>query len=217
MSSFSALRTTMVDTQVRPSDVTKLPIIQAMLAVPREEFVPNALRDAAYVGNHISLGASRVILDARTFAKMLDALAIGPQDSVLDVGCGLGYSAAVLGHLAKSVVAVEDNAEMAAHAKSVLTAQGCANVSVEEGALSSGSPKNGPFQAILINGAVEQVPVSLLTQLNDGGRIAAIFMTGALGECRLGTKVNGTVNWRLAFNASAPLLPGFSRVRAFAL
>src|SRR6056297_2704105 len=105
MTDFATRRRMMVDTQVRPSDVTKFPIIEAMLTVPREEFVPNSLREAAYMGEHVDLGGGRVLLDPRILAKMLDALAVTPGDLVLDVGTATGYSAAVLAHLAEAVVA----------------------------------------------------------------------------------------------------------------
>ena len=109
MTDYAARRTMMVDTQIRPSDVTKFPIISAMLSVPRENFVPRDKREAAYMGDNIDLGGNRTILDPRTFAKMLDALEIQPTDFVLDIGMGLGYSAAVLSQLGEAVVAVEDD------------------------------------------------------------------------------------------------------------
>ncbi|MBO6854062.1 MAG: hypothetical protein JJ872_09895 [Marivivens sp.] len=113
MADYEARRTMMVDTQIRPSDVTKFPIIDAMLSVPRERFVPDDLREAAYVGENIVLSEGRVLLEPRTFAKMLDALDIQPNESVLDIGCGLGYSAAVLAKLAGFVVAVEQDEQQA--------------------------------------------------------------------------------------------------------
>ena len=108
MTEFSARRTMMVDTQVRPSDVTKFPIIEAMLHVPREVYVPSEKREAAYVGENMTIGAGRVVLEARTLAKLLDALDIQPTETVLDLGCGLGYSTAVIARLADAVIAVEE-------------------------------------------------------------------------------------------------------------
>lgn len=207
----------MVDTQVRPSDVTKFPIIDAMLTVPREVFVPDALREAAYVGENIDLGGGRVLLEPRTLAKILDALDIGPSDVVLDVGCGLGYSTAVLAHMADFVVAVEDDAARVAEAQGLLSEHGVDNAAVIDGVLHEGAAKSGPYDAIVIQGAVEEVPAVLLEQLKDGGVIAAIFAEGALGVVRIGHKRAGHVTWRFAFNAGAPLLSGFEAVRAFAL
>ena len=125
----------MVDTQVRPSDVTKFPIIDAMLQVKRELFVPTEMREAAYVGENVDLGGGRVILEPRTFAKMLDVLDIQPDEVVLDVGCCLGYSTAVIAQMAEFVVAIEDDEERAAEAQSVLSENGVDNAAVMHGEL----------------------------------------------------------------------------------
>lgn len=210
MADFSARRVMMVDTQVRPSDVTKFPIIEAMLSVPREAYVPAAKKEIAYVGESVDLGQGRVLPEARTLAKMLDALDVLPSETVLDIACGLGYSTAVIARMAKTVVGVEPIAELAALAQSNLTAQGVANASVQAAA-------TGQVDVIVIEGGVEFVPDALLAQLNEGGRIGAVFMEGALGAVRIGHKTAGRVNWRFAFNASAPVLDGFAKVNAFAL
>lgn len=215
MADFSKRRTMMVDTQVRPSDVTKFPIIDAMLEVPRELYVPDAKRDVAYMGENVDLAPGRVVLDPRTTAKMLDALDVEPGELVMDLGCGLGYTAALLARLAEAVVAVEEDADMAREAESILGAQGVDNAAVIEAPLAAGSPKHGPYDAILVEGAVEEMPPAILDQLKDGGRIVAIFMSGRLGEARIGYKVDGQVNWRMAFNTAAPVLPGFSRQPGF--
>lgn len=217
MTDYKARRTMMVDTQVRPSDVTKFPIIDAMLSVPREDFVPASLREAAYVGENIALGANRVMLEPRTLAKMLDALSIEPQHVVLDLGCGLGYSTAVLAKMAEFVVAVEDNADHAAQAQNSLSKIGIDNAAVLEGALVEGAAKSAPYDIIMLQGAVEIVPDAVLAQLREGGRIACIFAEGALGVVRIGHKIDGKVNWRYAFNAGAPVLNGFHKEAAFSL
>ncbi len=217
MTEFAAHRRTMVDTQIRPADVTKYPIIQAFLNVPREAFVPSARRETAYVGENVDLGGGRVVLDPRTFAKMLDALDIEPDDLVLDLGPGLGYSTAVLSRLAEAVVAVEEDPALAREAEQALADWGADNVAVVEGRLAEGAPKHGPYDAIVIQGAVERVPEALTGQLKEGGRIACIFAEGALGVCRVGHMNDGHVTWRYAFNSGAPVLPGFAAERSFAL
>jgi protein-L-isoaspartate(D-aspartate) O-methyltransferase len=204
-----------VDTQVRPSDVTKFPIIEAMLTVPREEFVPPALRAAAYVGGSVDLGHGREVLEARSLAKLLDALDIQPAESVLDVGTGLGYGAAVMARLAASVVALEEDADLAEGAKAALA--GIGNVAVVAGALAAGHAAQGPYDVITVQGGVEQIPAALLAQLKEGGRIGAVFMEGALGTVKVGLKTEGKISWRFAFNATAPVLPGFAAARAFVL
>ena len=217
MTDYAKRRSMMVDTQVRPSDVTKFPIIDAMLTVARESFVPDSKRETAYVGENIDLGQGRVMLEPRTLAKMLDAIDVQPDEMVLDIGCGLGYSSALLARLSEAVVAVEEDADMAAEAQSLLSASGADNVAVIEGALVEGAAKHGPYDAIILQGGVVHVPETILDQLKDGGRIAALFMEGALGVVRIGYKIDGAVTWRFSFNASAPVLPGFEGAKEFAL
>lgn len=217
MSEFTSRRVMMVDTQVRPSDVTKFPIIDAMLSVPRETFVPRAMREAAYVGENLDIGGGRVVLEARTLAKLLDALDIQPTEIVLDLGCGLGYSAAVIARLADTVVAVEEDPALAADAQRLLSDQGVDNAAVVTGPLALGAVRHGPYDVIMLQGGVEVVPDAVLAQLKDGGRIGVLFMEGPLGTAKVGYKSNGKVSWRAVFNASAPVLDGFRAQRGFKL
>jgi protein-L-isoaspartate(D-aspartate) O-methyltransferase len=217
MTDFAARRTTMVDTQVRPSDVTKFPIIDAMLTVPREMFVPADRIEAAYVGENLELGGGRVMLDPRTLAKMLDALALTTADLVLVVGAAHGYSSAVTARMVNAVIAVEEDAGMAAEAERALAEAGADNVAVMTGPLADGMPRHAPYDAILIEGAIEVLPDALAAQLREGGRIAALFREGNLGVCRIGMSQGGQIVWRHAFHAGAPVLPGFAKVRMFSL
>lgn len=215
MIDFATAREAMVDGQVRPSDVTRYPIILAMLDVPREDYVPDALREVAYLGEHVPLARGRVVLDPRVFAKMLDAIAVGPKDLVLDVGCGLGYSAAVLARMAEAVIALEEDEGLAAGAETALTAHAVDNAVVQKGPLAAGVPAHGPYDAIVIEGAVTRVPDALTDQLKPGGRIVAIFQDGANGQARLGLRTETGIAWRRIFDATAPILPGFATAKAF--
>lgn len=217
MTDFAQRRTTMVDTQVRPSDVTKFPIIDAMLSVPRELFVPADKRELAYVGEHVALGEGRVALDPRTLAKILEVANIQKDEMVLDVGSGLGYSAALAAHIADAVIALEDSADRVAEAEAALAEAGIDNVAVVEGPLLEGAANSAPYDVILIQGAVGAVPEALTSQLKENGRIVAIFMEDALGSVRVGHFIDGAISWRFAFNATAPMLPGFEREKTFAL
>lgn len=217
MTNFSARRIMMVDTQIRPSDVTKFPIIDAMLSVPREDFVPRMSREAAYLGENLSIGSDRVLLEPRTLAKMLDALDIGNEEFVLDVGSAFGYSAAVIAHIAEAVVAVEADEAFAQESQEALATAGIDNVIGHVGPLHEGAAEHGPYDVIVVEGGVQEVPQSLLDQLKEGGRIAALFMNGALGEVRIGRKRGDQVSWRMSFNAGAPVLPGFERAEEFQL
>lgn len=215
MVDFSQARTMMVDTQVRPNDVTKYPVIEAMLTVPREAFVPDARQAVAYVGENVPLAQDRWLLEPRSFGKMLDGLNIQPTELVLIVGAGLGYEAAVVARLAQAVVALESHPEMAAQAEATLAEQGVDNVAVVTGDLAAGYPGQAPYDVILIAGGIEELPQALADQLAEGGRIGAIFAEGNLGVARIGHKIDGEINWRFAFNASAPVLPGFNRRKGF--
>ena len=217
MSEFATRRVMMVDTQVRPSDVTKFPIIDAMLTVPRETFVPDDKREVAYVGENLPLAPGRVVLEARTLAKLLDALDVQPGDLVLDLGCGLGYSTAVIARLAETVVAVEEDEALAADAQRILSEEGVDNAVVVTGKLTDGAAKCAPYDVITVEGGVEVMPDSVLAQLKDGGRIGAVFMDGAVGPARIGYRVDGRMTWRSVFNAAAPVLPGFRKAQGFTL
>lgn len=215
MTDYKTARTAMVDCQVRPSDVTKYPILEALLSIPREAYVPDTMRPIAYAGEHISLGNGRTLLDARTFAKMLDALNVQPNEMVLDLGCGLGYSTTVLASMAEAVVAVESNTDMANAASDILSEQSVDNAFVTSADLTTGNAKNGPYDVIILQGSVETIPDTLTAQLKDNGRICAIFQDGNNGECRIGYKSNDKISWRAVFNATAPIINGFETKKDF--
>ena len=215
MTDFATVRTAMVDCQIRPSDVTLYPVIEAMLSIPREDFVPAELREVAYIGDHLPLASRRVVLDPRVMGKMLDALAIQPNELVLDVGAGLGLSAALVAHLAEAVIALEEGETMAKEAEALLASHDVDNAIVEIGTLSEGAPKHGPYDAIIIEGGVGEVPAALVEQLKTGGRMVAVMMEGALGRCMIGLKTERGMDWRWSFDATAPLLPGFEKQTIF--
>lgn len=217
MTDFTARRTTMVDTQVRPSDVTKFPIIDAMLSVKREDLVPASARAVAYAEGDIPLGDGRVVLAPRTFAKMLDAAEIAASDVVLDLGCGLGYSSAVLAAMTQAVVAIEPDEDHAREAQANLSDAGVDNAAVVAGSLTEGAAASAPFDVIIVEGGIEQWPEALTDQLRDGGRVIAPWIDGQLGTVRLGRKIDGRLVWRDDFNVHVPVLNGFEKNRAFAL
>lgn len=215
MQDFQAARTAMVDRQVRPSDVTSYPIIEALLWAPRERFAPKSRRAICYAGAHVEIAPGRVLLDPRVFAKMLDAAQVGPKDLALDLACGYGYSSAVLARLAAVVVGVEPDEDMARQAGEILADIEVDNAVVQQGAPEAGDPAHGPFDVIFINGGVEAIPGALLDQLKDGGRLVAIHMQGALGQCRVTVRAGETLTTRRAFDATAPVLPGFQKAAEF--
>ncbi|RWP11002.1 protein-L-isoaspartate O-methyltransferase [Mesorhizobium sp.] len=216
---FSELRVKMVDGQVRTTDVTSAPLLDAMLVVPREVFVGAAQRDLAYIDEDIRIAAgadgARYLMEASPLAKLIQLAEINPTDSALDVGCGTGYASAILSRLARSVVALESDSALAETARSTLSSLGCGNVTVVHGALPQGHAAQAPYDVILVGGSVAEVPVALLDQLAEGGRLVAVEGQGNSGVARLFFKAGGVVTGRRAFNAAIKPLPGFERIRAF--
>ena len=213
---FAAAREAMVDTQVRTSDVTRYSIIDAMLRVPRELFVPKAWRDVAYAEAEIPLAPGRAMPTARTLGKMLDAAEIGRSDLVLEIAPGTGYSTALIARMAAAVVAIEPDEGLAAQANGALERLEAINAVVTQGDPTAGDAAHGPYDVIFVNGAVERVPDTLTDQLKDGGRLIAIFLERGVGQCRVVLCVGDTLATRYAFDATAPLIPGFETKRVFA-
>jgi protein-L-isoaspartate(D-aspartate) O-methyltransferase len=217
MTDFAAARRTMVDGQLRTFDVTDQNVLAAVLAVPRERFVPAASVAIAYLDSEIVVGGhgQRRMLKPMVFAKMLQAVAISPSDHVLDVGSGTGYSAAVIGDLCEKVVALEEDPDLARHARQNLAAVGAANVTVAEGPLGNGWPAGGPYDVIVLNGAAETVPSALFDQLKPGGRLVAIVGSGPAPKVTVYRLVQGQFSGWPVFDASGPVLPGFARPPVF--
>lgn len=208
-------RRMMVDGQVRIADVTNLDLISAMLAVPRELFVPSSLAGQAYLDSDIAVGNGRALLKPMVLAKLIQAAHVGSGDHVLEVGCGTGYSSAVLSRVVGSVVALEEDAALARLAQEALAAAGAAQVVVATGPLTAGWPAAAPYDLILLNGATEITPDSLGRQLKPDGRLACIFGPAPAGKAMLYRMVEGHLVGRPIFDAAAPVLPGFAAPPAF--
>lgn len=220
MTDSSLQRLNMVESQVRPSDVTDRRIIKAMLELPREKFVPVSLAPMAYMDEPLPLEttngeAMRYLLAPRTFAKLVQLAEIDAGAAVLDVGCGTGYSTAVLARLAQRVIAVELDRGFAERARRLLEELGASNATVVEGRLEAGVPAEAPFDAIVLNGAVEAVPPTLCEQLKDGGRLVAIVAEGPLCRAQVWRRTGKSIDARPAFEAAAAVLPGFVRAAGF--
>jgi protein-L-isoaspartate(D-aspartate) O-methyltransferase len=215
MVDFAQARRTMVDCQIRTSDVTDLRVIAAFLEVAREQFVPAARKAIAYLDRDVPVNDARALLKPMVFAKLVQAAGIASTDNVLDVGCATGYSSAVLGKLAARVVALEEDAALAATATEALAASGARNVTVATGPLAAGSPDAGPYDVIMLQGASEVVPDSLLGQLKEGGRLLAVLGSGPTGKATIWRMAATRATPQPLFDAAAPLLPGFVKPPAF--
>ena len=210
-----AARTAMIDSQVRPNDVTDRRLISAMLTVAREAFVPAGRRAVAYAELPIETATGRWMMPARDFSKLVNALQIREGERVLDIAPGTGYSSAVLSQLG-NVVALEEG-EAAKALGEGLAAAGVTGVDVVSGSLMAGAPGKGPFDAIFVNGAVEVVPQAWLYQLAEGGRLAVAVAEGGVRRARLYTRAGGKTAWLTPFDASPPSLPGFEKAAEFRL
>ena len=208
---FSAARRNMVESQVRPNQVTDDRVIAALEEVPREAFVPEAFKGIAYIDEDIGIGNGRTILAPMVFARLLQAAQLDPAEIVLDVGCGTGYSAAVLARLASTVIALESDRALMQRAQTLLADQGADNVALVEGPLAEGDKAHGPYNAIIVEGAVARLPDALLAQLADLGRLVAVTARpGEVSRATLTLRVGDSFTTRPLFDASATMLPGFA-------
>src|SRR5262249_30361754 len=202
--------------QVRPSDVTDLRLIQAMLDVPREGFVPLDKTALAYLDIDVPVSApapgrpARHLLKPMVLAKLIQTADIGPSDHVLDVGCATGYSVAIISCLAGSVVALEEDPDLAAAAVRRLNELGVRNVSVERRGLTAGWPSSAPYDVILLEGGFDTPPKELFSQLKEGGRLVGVIEEGPVGRAMLYRCGHGHVSGRPIFDAAVPRLPGFA-------
>jgi protein-L-isoaspartate(D-aspartate) O-methyltransferase len=211
---FAQARRMMVQGQVRTADVTNLALVDAMAELPRERFVPTEHASLAYLDRDIPAGgkSGRFLMQPRVLAKLLQEAVVVAEDRVLDVGCATGYSTLLLAHLAKTVVGLECDPDLAAKARQMVTA---ANAEVVEGPLDAGWPARAPYDLILLNGAVEQEPARLFGQLAEGGRLLCVRKSGPIGHAMLYRAVRGDVSGRPIFDASVTLLPGFAKAPSF--
>ncbi len=220
MADVALQRKNMVESQVRPSDITDQRIIRAMLDVPRDAYVPLNRAAIAYADTDINLtptntgkGSSRALMAPRIFAKLIQLCNIEAHDDVLIVGAGMGYSAAIVARLAKSVTALECDASLAAHAAKALA--GIPSVEVVTGPLDTGLPAKAPFDVIVIEGAVAHLPQALFDQLGPNGRLAVIAGHDRAGKAVLWRRHAGGLDATEYFDATARLLPGFAPAQVF--
>ena len=219
MSGFATARQNMVDGQVRANDVTDTRILEAMLALPRELFVPESRRALAYLDLDLDVSesgvAKRYMLKPQVIAKLLQAAEIAATDRVLLVGSATGYAAALVARLAAKVTATESDAALVAKGTKILGQLGFTNVAMEAGAPMEGAPADAPYDVIVLNGATEVAPERLFEQLAEGGRLVGIFGARKPARATIVTKSHGDLGDRALFDAAAPVLPGMERAPSF--
>lgn len=216
MTDFDAARTNMVENQLRPNKVTDERVIDAFLRLRRELFVPARLRSIAYLDEDLPLGGGRFLAEPMVMARLLQAADVKPKDSALVVGAGVGYEAALLALLGRSVVALEEDAELARIGRSALVDHTIAAVNYVEAPLPPGHRQRAPYAVVLFGGAIPAVPAEIAAQLAEGGRLAAVLrpdsggVGGGVGRATLTTRTGEVLAQRVIFDAATPLLPGFA-------
>lgn len=208
-------RRNMLDSQLMPNGVNDPQILKAFEAVQRECFLPAPLKSLAYIDDDISLGAGRRLMSPMVLARLVQALEVKPQDMCLVIGAATGYGAAILARLGAMALALESDANLAAFAGHALSNQGNDSVAVLEGPLAQGCPAQAPFDTILLEGCVEELPAALKHQLADGGRMAGVRLHEGVGRAFLILRAGDLFTERFLFDASAPNLPGFEKPEGF--
>lgn len=217
MTDFALARRNMVEGQLRPNRVNDAGLLAALGELPRERFLPEGLRSVAYADDDVPLGKGRFMMEPMVLARLIQVLQPRGEDKAMVTGAGLGYGAAILARLTRSVVAVETDAGLAAAAGKTLQELGVSGVEQVAGPAEQGAAASGPYDIILIEGAVPEVPKAIADQLAEGGRLATVIAdpSGALGVAHLFVKQGGVVSGRPLFDAGTPLLPGFERPARF--
>jgi protein-L-isoaspartate(D-aspartate) O-methyltransferase len=216
MTTFELARSHMIESQLRPNKVTDDRVLSAFAAIRRELFVPEHLRPVAYIDEDLPVGGGRYLMEPMIAARLLQAAAIARPDAMLIVGAGTGYEAALTAMLARNVIALEEDPDLARRARSALVDHAIAAATVVEGPLHEGYRSRAPYDAILFGGAVDEVPDRISAQLAEGGRLVAVVKpANRVGRATLTTRTGGVLAQRVIFDAATPRLPGFSPKPAF--
>ena len=215
MPDFAAARHHMVQNQLEPNRVSDARVAAAMEAIPRETFVPEAMTGVAYLDEDIEIAPGRYLMEPMVFARMLQSATTEGGEIALDVGCATGYSAAVMANLVGTVVAVEADEALAATATANLTSLEADNAVVMVGDHTVGYAEQGPYDVIVIEGQVADVPQALTDQLSEGGRLIAVVGDGSVGRLIRLTRSGDTLLKEELFDAMLPPLTGFEQKQGF--
>jgi len=213
---FAAARLNMVESQLRTNRVVEPRLVEAMASVPREAFLPSHLRTIAYVDEDIALGDGRALMEPMVFARLVQSAQLAPGTRVLLVGSGCGYGAAVLAHMGVQVTALECDTKLAAAARAACAANGAASVTTVEGPLEAGWPAAAPYDAVLFEGGISDLPPAYAAQVGEGGRLLGVVTPPERqGKATIWQKFAGSLTARTLFDAATPLLPGMAREPGF--
>ena len=205
---FAAARLAMVESQLRPQGVSDAAVLGAMGSIPRERFLPGHTRPLAYIDRAVALGDGRFLAAPAVLGQLLTEMIPQPGQRALVIGAGTGYSAAVLAAIGLSVTAVESSVELAAKGREL-------GADIIEAPLEKGAPKQGPYDQILIDGAVEHIPDAIVGQLAEGGRLGAALVDRGITRLIVGRKSGGAFGYLSLGDSGAPILPGFTRPKSF--
>jgi protein-L-isoaspartate(D-aspartate) O-methyltransferase len=212
---YNTARRNMIEGQMRPNRVIDSALLASIAEAPRERFVPEELRAVAYVDEDLTITPERSLMEPVILARLLQELVLTPGDAVLDIASGTGYGAAVMARLAGSVFALESDRSLQETATALFNDLALDNIVPVDGGLRAGCPEHAPFNAILIEGAVDEVPAGILDQLADGGRLAAVVMRNGIGRATLYRRDGEHLSCRVLFDANTPLLKEFCNPPAF--
>ncbi|HIC72622.1 MAG TPA: protein-L-isoaspartate O-methyltransferase [Alphaproteobacteria bacterium] len=216
MTAFEVMRANMIDGQILPNKITDVRLIDVLSKLPRELFVAQSQRSVAYIDDDIEIAPNRYLMEPRVFARLVQALAPGPDEVGLYIGCGSGYGVAVLANLCNTVIGLECDVALAERASGLFAELEIDNAVVVEGPLDKGYAEQGPYDLVLIEGAISDVPSVILDQLAESGRLAAVVSSGqSLGEATIIRRVGEVYGSRVLFNASSSSLPGFEGAPEF--
>jgi protein-L-isoaspartate(D-aspartate) O-methyltransferase len=217
MTIYETARASMIESQICPNKVTDERLIAAFGQLRRELFVPEQLRGVAYIDEDLPLGGGRYLMQPMVVARLLQTAAVERKDMALVIGAGVAYEAALLSFLARNVIALEEDAELARRGRSALVEHGIASVTYVEAPLRAGHRQRAPYDVILFGGAIAEIPTEINGQLAEGGRLAAVLrpVAAGVGRATMIVRTGGVLAQRVIFDAATPLLPGFVPKPAF--
>ena len=209
------LNKNMIEGQIKPIGGMQKNILQAFSSVNRDDFVPQNLKDNCYSEKNLFLKRDRFVLKANLIAKIISALNISNEENVLVIGSSTGYSSAIISRLAETVISIEEDQELLDFSEEAIKKNGIDNIVFINNAMIEGCSEQGPFNAIIIEGAIDEVPPNILNQLEDNGRLIAMINNKGVSNVIEYQKKNNIFTDRFLFSCTAPKLKCFDKRKSF--